>query len=86
MPVRQRRQGVSQWRVTCEVEARPAAQVAAHELAQVEGGGLLVEPVYQPPRLVRHQDGLVLRPHALIRYARKIPAQSNFFHFFQPCE
>jgi hypothetical protein len=60
---------------TCKVESCPAVEVAAHKLAQVDAGGLLVEPVHQPARLVRHQDRLVLYSHALVRYARKIPAE-----------
>ena len=67
---------VTQQCVTCQVEARAAAQVPTHELAQVEASSsLFMEPVLQPARLVRHQDGLVLRTHALICYPSKIPAQ-----------
>lgn len=44
--------------LACKVHARAAAQVPAHERAQVVAAGLLVQPVRQPARLVRHQQRL----------------------------
>ena len=64
----------NQAKSTCQMHARPPAEVAPHQLAQVVAAHLVPEPVCQPARLVGHQDALVLWPHALICYARKVPA------------
>ena len=61
-------------KLTCQVHTGPSTQMASHKLAQVVAGCLIPEPVTQPPRLMCHEDGLVLGTHALIRNPGKIPA------------
>ena len=59
---------------TCQMHACPPAEMTPHQLTQVVAAHLIPEPVRQPARLVGHKDALVLGPHALICYARKVPA------------
>lgn len=58
---------------TCQVDACPAFQVAAHQLPKVVAGHLVPEPVCKPPGLVRDEDGLVLWAHALVSDASEVP-------------